>query len=153
MSRGSKKGQLNNGLLERQEELRNKTMNDIESAIISFKEEGYQNITIEMLMNVTGYSRTTFAKEHVQAILKKHNLGKYRIIINLPSKDEEKMKFLEKELYKAKSEILKIREELILEKEKNKKLNKLLKESNTEIQYLNQDIYELSKKLELDSIK
>lgn len=139
---------LNEGLRLRQEQVKKETLTNIEKAILSYREESYQDITIQMLINATGYTRPTFSKKHVQELLKKYKIGKYKTFIKLPSKDEDKLKFLENELYKSKERNLNLQTENNQLNNKVKTLTNELEEAKREIEYLNQDKFELLKKIE-----
>lgn len=55
-------------LAERQEKQRQNTVNIVRDAIEELSAEGHK-ITIKLLMGYTGFSRSTFAKQHIRNIL------------------------------------------------------------------------------------
>lgn len=136
---------LNEGLKSHQHARKEATVGDIEKAILSFRDEGYQDITVKMLIDATGYSRPVFGKSHVVPILKKHGIGKYKIIAKLPDGEADRLKRLEKELVKA----LQANERMLRETSQKDELIKSLRgqlwETKEENERLNHEIYELSK--------
>lgn len=133
---------LNEGLKKKQEEQRQMTIATIEEAIKSFQDEKYLDITIKMLIDATGFTRPTFSKPHVQGLLKKYKIGKYKFLVKLPKSSEDKLTFLEKKVqeYMAMNERLK--NEVNEKDTRNKTLNEKLRKANLEIEYLNQELYE-----------
>ncbi len=55
-------------LAERQEQQRQNTVNTVRKAIEELSDEGHK-ITIKLLIEYTGLSRSVFAKEHIKAVL------------------------------------------------------------------------------------
>lgn len=78
------KRKLNDGLKERQEILRNKTVNSVEKAILNLRSEGYE-INVKLLMERTGYSRPVFSKPHVLEMLKKYGVCRFKNIKGVPN--------------------------------------------------------------------
>lgn len=121
-----KKG-LNQQLRQAQDETRLNTVKSIEDKIKSLQAEGFI-VTIAILMEHTGFSRGLFQKAHVDELLKKYKIGKYRNRTVLPNKDfslqvaEKEITKLSKEVanWKAKSEKLQARNETLEQKLKEK---------------------------------
>lgn len=61
-------------LAERQEQQRQNTVNTVRKAIEDLSAEGHK-ITIKLLIEYTGLSRSVFAKEHIKAILTENGIG------------------------------------------------------------------------------
>lgn len=141
-----KKRRLNEGLKRKQEEQRQKTVAVIEEAIKSFENENYQDITIQMLIDTSGYTRPTFSKPHVQELLKKYRIGKYKCTLKLPKSDENKMKFLEKKVQEYMNSNEKLTSTVKELNFKIKNMRQELTNAKLEIEYLNQEMYEVLKK-------
>ena len=69
------KKQLPNSLIKKQEEIRSETITAVTNAIIELEAQGY-NIRIRDLMDVTGLSRSVFAKPHIRKILVEYGISK-----------------------------------------------------------------------------
>ena len=93
-------------LKQKQQKTKEETLFKIQKSINELNAEGYL-ITIKVLIDRTGYSRSLFSKLHVQELLKKNNIGKYKntktIIEKVDESIREKVFRLEKELIKANS--------------------------------------------------
>lgn len=143
----------NGGLKSWQEGQKNNSINAVKTAIETRLELGYQDITIKMLMKDTGLSRPVFSKDHIKDVLVQYGIGKYKVNLKLPPEHQEKIEYLKDELFKAKTLINKLEEELNKKEIQNSKLieqrDKLIKEQ----EYLNYDIYELKRKLVIYSGK
>lgn len=144
-----KSTEINDGLRNWQEGQKEESINKVIQAIKARQELGVQDISVTMLMEDTGFSRPLFSKDHIKKILEQYNIGRYKVYLKLPSADEDKITYLKEELYKAKSQIIKL-ENNINEKEnqiaKFKVENDKLKK---EKEFLNYDIYELKRKLNI----
>ena len=60
-------------LVQRQEKIRQKTLEVVTQAILALESQGY-NIKIKDLVSVTGLSRSVFAKPHVRKVLVEHGI-------------------------------------------------------------------------------
>ena len=60
-------------LVQRQEKIRQKTLEVVTQAILALESQGY-NIKIKDLVSVTGLSRSVFAKPHVRKVLEEHGI-------------------------------------------------------------------------------
>lgn len=69
------KKKLPNALIKKQEETRSETIAAVTNAIIELEAQGY-SIKIRDLMEVTGLSRSVFAKPHIRKILVEHGISK-----------------------------------------------------------------------------
>ena len=69
------KRKLPQSLTERQERTRNNTIEVVTNAIIELEVQGYR-IKIRDLMEVTGLSRSVFAKPHIRKVLVEHGVSK-----------------------------------------------------------------------------
>ena len=61
-------------LAEKQEQQRQHTINAVKKAIDELSAEGHK-ITIKLLIEYTGLSRSVFGKAHIKAVLREHNIG------------------------------------------------------------------------------
>lgn len=69
------KKKLPQSLVERQERTRNNTIEVVTNAIIELEAQGYK-IKIRDLMEVTGLSRSVFAKPHIRKVLVEYGISK-----------------------------------------------------------------------------
>jgi len=69
------KKKLPQSLVEKQERTRNKTIEVVTNAIIKLESQGY-SIKIRDLIEVTGLSRSVFAKPHIRKILVEYGISK-----------------------------------------------------------------------------
>ncbi len=69
------KKKLPQSLVEKQEMTRNNTIKAVTDAIIELEAQGY-SIKIRDLMEVTGLSRSVFAKPHIRKVLVEHGISK-----------------------------------------------------------------------------
>lgn len=105
-------------LKEKQEKQREDTIKRIEEAIEMLKDLGYHSITISNLVSETGLARTTFSKPHVEEVLKRHKIGKFREVKTLVLEQDNKytkeyIDSLEKQLSNAHIKINKLESELV----------------------------------------
>ncbi|MDK0792668.1 DUF6262 family protein [Clostridium perfringens] len=117
-------------LKEKQEQQKKDTVKKIEEAIGMLKDLGYGSVTIANLISETGLARSTFSKPHVEEVLKKHKIGKYKEVKTLVMEQENKytreyVASLEKQLRNANIKINKLESELasITNKLKQEQLN------------------------------
>jgi len=69
------KKKLPQSLVEKQERTRNSTIEMVTNAIIELEAQGY-SIKIRDLMEVTGLSRSVFAKPHIRKVLVEYGISK-----------------------------------------------------------------------------
>ena len=110
MDNYNKKRTIPTSLKEKQAKQRQNTICEVQNAIDILRAEG-SKITIKKLMEITGFSRSTFSKEHVDNLLRACKVCKY-----------EEKGHLTNQIYKDKFDLQK--EISILEK----KIEKLQKE-------------------------
>lgn len=106
-----------NKLKEKQDKQRKDTIKKIEEAIEMLKDLGYHSITVSNLVTETGYARSTFSKPHVEEVLKKHKIGKFREVKTLVIEQKNKytrehVASLERQLSNANIKINKLESEL-----------------------------------------
>ena len=104
-------------LKEKQQQQKRDTVKKIEEAIEMLKDLGYGSITIANLMKETGLSRSIFSKPHVEEVLKKHKIGKYKEVKTLVIEKQNKytkeyVDSLEKQLSNANIKINRLESEL-----------------------------------------
>ena len=95
-------------LIQKQQEIRGETLLIIQKSIDELSAEGYL-IAIKDLIDRTGFSRSLFSKTHVQELLMKNKIGKYKntktIIEKVDEDIREKFFRLEKELINTKVKV------------------------------------------------
>lgn len=69
------KEKLPNALVQKQEKIRSETIAAVTSAIVELQAQGY-SIKIRDIMDVTGLSRSVFAKPHIRKILVEYGISK-----------------------------------------------------------------------------
>lgn len=69
------KKKLPNSLINKQEKIRSETIAAVTNAIIELEAQGY-NIRIRDIMDITGLSRSVFAKPHIRKILVEYGISK-----------------------------------------------------------------------------
>lgn len=80
-------------LVERQEKQRQNTANIVRDAIEELSAEGHK-ITIKLLIEYTGLSRSVFAKEHIKAVLVENGIGIKKDCNHKPKEDTGKEKLM-----------------------------------------------------------
>lgn len=80
-------------LIERQEQQRQDTINCVRRAIEDLSSEGHK-ITIKLLIEYTGLSRSVFAKEHIKAVLVENGIGIKKDCSHKPKEDTCKEKLM-----------------------------------------------------------
>lgn len=147
-------GAIPKGLLEKQELRRKETIDKVTKAIDELEEEGYL-ISVKLLAERTGLSRAVFSKPHVEEILKKKAIGKFKQVqkIDLAEKSiREKIIILEKESIKLNSKVNRLEEEC---KEKEKKLKKLKQDNlelTNEVELLRGKLFSVMKKATIQGV-
>jgi hypothetical protein len=143
---------LPNSLKLRQEKIREETLSKIQYFIDELNAEGYI-ITIKDLIDRTGYSRSLFQKPHVQELLKKNEIGKYRNTKIITEKVDESIREkafrLEDELLKMNNKIEKLQQD---KKENNGLINELkvkLHEKSEECEILRGELHILMQKAKI----
>lgn len=107
------KKDLPSKLVERQEQAREDSKQKVTDAIETLKAIGYENISISMLVKETGLSRSIFSKPHIEEVLKKFKVGKFRenkVIVEAMQIANQKQlcEELEKKLANANNKIQKL---------------------------------------------
>jgi hypothetical protein len=110
----------------KQDKIREETSKTIQQAINELKNEGYM-VSIKLLIQRTGYSRSTFSKKHVKEVLKRNTVCMYKNIRTFYDEEisENSIYKLKDELDKANSNKNKL-ENIIIQK--NKAIDKLIEE-------------------------
>lgn len=109
--------ELSEGLKKKQEMQKQKTLDELKNAIDTLRQIGYENISISNLVAETNLARSTLSKPHVQELLKREKIGKYRdvktiITDNQSKNDKQSRDELEKRLNNALIKIQKLELEL-----------------------------------------
>lgn len=128
------KRNLPESLIKHQEQRKNETLQTIQSVIDALKEEG-TIVTKKLLIELSGYSASTFSKPHVKELLEKNEVCQYRKRETVSRKQavdnklkrqneqlQKKCNKLEDKLLDKDIRISKLEAEIEKEKEKNKRL-------------------------------
>lgn len=130
------KRELPFSLLEKQEKQRHETLSVIQKAIDDLKSEG-TIVTKSLLIELSGYSASTFSKPHVKSLLEKNEVCQFQKRRTVQSRREEfqqkkqhqqyeqlqkKYNQLENKLFDKQIRITVLEEELEKQKMKNKRL-------------------------------
>lgn len=110
--------ELSEGLRKKQELQKQETIKCIQDAIDMIKEIGYEQITISNLVSETKLARSTFSKPHVQEVLEKNKIGKYREVKTIVSEiqsnyDKKNIEELERKVQNFQVKINKLESELV----------------------------------------
>lgn len=141
---------LNDGCKDYQNKIRQNTMDTVQNAINSLKDEG-AIVTIGKLIELTGYARSTFSKKHVDDVLKKNKVCKYenKTIIAQEGNSYNLVKKLEKDLRRVNKIVTKLTQDLEKQKLKNIKLQADYIQKNEDYQLLLGKWHTLVKKAKL----
>lgn len=121
---------------EKQESLRQKTLEKVEEAINDLQKEAYE-ITTKLLLERTGSSRSTFSNPHLVQLLKEKRVDRFKGIKKLSDEDLIHVNAnLQKEIKKLENENMKLKTELDKEIQKNIKMQVGMAEKEDEIQTL-----------------
>ncbi len=82
------KKKLPQSLVEKQERTRNSTIKMVTNAILELEAQGY-SIKIRDLMEVTGLSRSAFAKPHIRKVLVEYGISKPNWIESPPTSERK----------------------------------------------------------------
>ncbi len=118
-------------LAERQKQQRQNTANTVRKAIEDLSSEGHK-ITIKLLMEYTGLSRSVFGKEHVKDVLTANGIG---------NENDCNHKSKRKDSYEEQLKDVINRQKKIIEQ-----LKREICELNTECEMLRGQIFELMQK-------
>lgn len=144
---------LSDGCKNYQNEARQKTIDAVQTAIDRLKEEG-AIVTISKLMELTGYSRSTFSKVHVADVFKKNKVCKYqnRTVLVQEENNLRLVEELENELKKSNKLVTKLTQELERQKTMKLKIQADLVKRDEEHQLLLGKWHTLVKKAKLMGI-
>lgn len=141
---------LPEALKSKQEKQKQETISLVENAISTLRELGYEDISISNLMKETNLARSTFAKPHIEEVLQKNEIGKYKntkkiVVEKIAEQDKQKIVSLEKELNNAKIKIQKLQTSIQLKDMKLKEESMKLYEREIQLNELTakfQAVYE-----------
>lgn len=140
---------ISDALRKKQNEARQNTISMVNKAIKELRNEGYL-ISIKLLVERTGLSRSVFRKEHIRQILKECKIGIYaerKILFHNTDQPYVHMKNIRKELDKANNKIERLQVELNDKKLLISDLKSSLEEKNNECELLRGEIFMLHKKV------
>ncbi|MGK0466387.1 hypothetical protein [Clostridium sp.] len=141
------KGKLNSGLKNYNEERKYKTQSKVEESILTLIEER-SVVNIIKLMEMTELSRPTFNKTHVEEILRKYKVCKYKDVKVITNDNPKSyLKNLENEYRKNLNDNEKLIMELAKTREANSKLELELGDKQERIGRLLGMIDELQRKV------
>lgn len=143
------KKELNQGMKEWQNKVRQDTTDKIERAISILKNEGYQEkqINYKRLVEKTGFSRSLFGKPHVVEILKKHGVAG-----SILKKQIDNRQLFERELRNVQAALQISQKKLEKSEEAKQNLRELLKEKELELQLLRGELQKLYSRVKCNSI-
>ena len=139
---------ISDALRKKQNEARQNTISMVNKAINELKDEGYL-ISIKLLVERTGLSRSVFRKEHIRQILKASKIGIYAERKTLSQNTDQSyanLKNIHRELEKANNKIERLQVELNEKKLSISDLKNSLQEKNNECELLRGEIFMLHKK-------
>jgi predicted RNase H-like nuclease (RuvC/YqgF family) len=141
-------------LREKQNKTRQNTEAIVNKGINELRSEGYL-ISIKLLVERTGLSRSVFRKEHVRKLLEECKIGKYAERKTLYRIDQPyvHMKNIRRELEKANNKIERLQMELNNKKLLISDLKSSLEKKNNECELLRGEIFMLHKKILINDIK
>ena len=146
---------ISDALRKKQDEARQNTISMVNKAIKELRDEGYL-ISIKLLAERTGLSRSVFRKEHIQQILKECKIGIYaerKTLFHSTDQPYVHMKNIRKELDKANNKIERLQVELNDKKLLINDLKSSLEEKNNECELLRGEIFMLHKKALISEVK
>ena len=140
-------------LKEKQEKTRQESIHRVQQAIDDIKAEGYI-VTTKLLMEHTGFARSTFSKEHIQEILKQNQVCKYANTKQIKKElsEKEKIKELEKELITAHKKIQKLESEAKDNKNRENELKVKLNELSEANKILRGQLHVLIQKAKIKGL-
>jgi len=124
-------------LTEKQGRIRLESMEKVQEKIDELKAEGFI-VTTKLLMDRTGFARSTFSKHHIREVLKNNNVCKYAVTksISRVLTEKETIKQLEDENLSLRKKVAQ------LEKERTDLINK---ENKSKVELT--EVKEINKKL------
>ena len=139
---------ISEALRKKQDKIRQNTVTIVNKAINELRNEGYL-ISIKLLVERTGLSRSVFRKEHIRQILKDCKIGMYaerKTLFHNTDQPYVHMKNIRKELERANNKIERLQVELNDKKILISDLKSSLEEKNNECELLRGEIFMLHKK-------
>lgn len=145
-----KKG-LPPALLKQQEQRKNETLNKVQSIIDALMEEGTL-VTKKLLIELTGYSASTFSKSHIKELLEKNKVCQFREKTTVPIKDKQKVAAarLIRKNEQLEKQSNQLKDKLLNKDIRIMKLEEKLEEKDERIQRLIGKIHQLERQAELN---
>lgn len=143
---------LPEALKSKQEKQKQETVSIVENAIKTLQQLGYEEISISNLMKETNLARSTFSKPHIEEVLQKYEIGKYKnrkkiVVQKITEQDKQKIANLEKELNNAKIKIQKLQTSIELKDMKLKEESMKLYEREVQLNELTAKFQAMYEKL------
>lgn len=144
---------LNEGCKKYHTDTKNNTDNLVQEAINKLREEG-AIITGAALAEITGLAQSTFYTKHVEAVLKKNKVCKFkdRVVIAAEKNNEQLIEELSKKLEKTNKLVTKLTQEMEKQKQKYFKLQADHIQENEDYQLLLGKWHTLIKKAKIAGI-
>ena len=102
---------------------------------------------------ITGYSASTFSKQHVKALLKQNKVCQYKETLKVKSTEEEASARYEKSLEKANGEISRLKAVIVAKEIKINELETSQNELQEKYEILLGQLHQVTKKAHLKGIE
>lgn len=135
-----------------QDEKRSQTLSKIQEVIDELKNDSAE-VTKKKLIEMTGYSASTFSKQHVKALLKQNKVCQYKETLKVkPDKEEASLRY-EKNIEKANGEISRLKAVIVAKEIKINELESSQKELQDKYEILLGQLHQITKKARLKGIE
>lgn len=135
-----------------QDEKRSQTLLKIQEVIDELKNDNAE-VSKKKLIEMTGYSASTFSKQHVKALLKHNKVCQYKETLKVKTTKEEPSVRFEKSLEKANSEISKLKAVIVAKEIKINELETVQKELQEKYEILLGQLHQITKKARLKGVE
>ena len=135
-----------------QDEKRSQTLFKIQEVIDELKNDSAE-VTKKKLIEMTGYSASSFSKQHVKDLLKRNKVCQYKEKLKVkPIKEDVSVRY-EKSLEKANSEISRLKAVIVSKDIKINELEMSQKELQDKYEILLGQLHQITKKAHLKGIE
>lgn len=135
-----------------QDEKRQATLLKIQEAINELRDDGAE-VTKKKLIEMTGYSASTFSKQHVKAVLEQNKVCQYKETLKIKPVKADPAGQYEKRLERANAEINRLKEIIVVKDIKISQLEKAYAEKEENYQILLGQVHQITRKAELKGVK
>lgn len=144
--------ELPDALKKQQEEKRQITLYKIQDAINELTEDNAE-VTKKKLINITGYSASTFSKPHVKILLEQNKVCQYKTKSKVKVVEKaDSHKRYEQLLEQANRLINRLKEDIVLKDIKINKLEEEIKYNNEKYQILLGEVHQITRKAKLSGV-